>query len=171
MTEDEVIRFVSSLPCVDALTAGEENGAPEVAWGDTFFFYDPHGDIPADRKLPFATIVTKDYPGFDSASNLNRPGVFRVNIAVGRRIYQDLFGHPPAAHADHHATYDYSAVDRLTPHPVYATQGWVSIVNPGETTTAQVRSLLTEAHARAAERHHRQRGNRTDGSVRPNRWN
>jgi hypothetical protein len=41
------------------------SGAPEVAWGDSFFFYDPDGDAPTDRRMPFATIVTNDYDGND----------------------------------------------------------------------------------------------------------
>jgi hypothetical protein len=158
MTEEAVIRFVSNLPGVTTVTAGEANGAPEVAWGDTFFFYAPEPATPSDQKFPFATIVTKDYEGFDTASNLNRPGVFRVNIAVGRTTYQEVCGHPPAAHAEHHADYDYSALDQLVPHPVYAVQGWVCIVNPGDATSEQMRSLLTEAHARAAQRSRRRAG-------------
>jgi len=153
MSEEDIIRFASGLPGVEVVTASEANAAPEVAWGDTFFFYDPDGDIPTNRRLPFATIVTKDYPGFDTASRLDRPGVFRVNIAVGRHAYQDLFGHPPAAYPDHQASYDYSAIDQPVPHPVYARQAWISILSPGEATADQLRSLLTEAHARAAARH------------------
>jgi hypothetical protein len=157
MTEEEVIQFVRELPGVDTVTASEANGAPEATWGDTFFSYDPDGDTAADRKFPFATVVISDYPGFDTASDLNRPGVFRVNIAVGRDTYQELLGHPPAAHAQRQAGYDYATLDRLLPHPVYASQGWVSVVSPGEATTEQVRSLLAQAHSRAAERHHRRR--------------
>jgi hypothetical protein len=155
VTENDIIRFVSDLPGVAVMRAGEADGAPEIAWGDTFVFYDPNADLPPDRKLPFATIVTKDYPGFDTASDLNRPGVFRINIAVSRRIYQDLIGHSPAAFPEHRASYDYSALDTVVPHPVYATQGWVCVLNPGAATEAQVRVLLTEAHARAAARHGR----------------
>jgi len=81
--------------------------------------------------------------------------VFRVNIAVGRRTYHDLFGHPPAEHTDHHADYDYSALDQPIPHPVYARQAWISVLNPSEATTTQLRSLLIQAHARAAARHRR----------------
>jgi hypothetical protein len=153
VTEEDVIRFVAGLPGVEVVTAGEENGAPEVAWGDSFFFYDPDGDTPADRRFPFATIVTKNYPDFDTASDLDRPGVFRVNVVVGRQAYRDLFGHQPAEHADHQASYDYSALDRVIPHPVYARQAWVSVLNPGEASTEQLRSMLAEAHARAASRH------------------
>lgn len=155
MTQDEIIAFVTSLPDVVVVTASEANGAPEIAWGDTFFFYDPGGDTPADRRMPFATIVIKDYDGFDTASNLNRPGVFRLNIAVGRAVFEELLGYPPAAHADQSQRHDYTAVDQIMPHPVYATQGWVAIVNPGEVTAAQARALLADAHAQAARRHRR----------------
>ena len=152
MTEDEVIEFVSALPGVVAMTAGPESGAPESAWGDSFFFYDPAGDTTKDRWFPFATIVVSDYPGFDTASDLNRPGVFRVNINVGRAGFGELIGYPPAAHADNAKDFDYTAFDQLLPHPVYATQAWVSILNPDETDDL-ARRLLTQAHARAVDRH------------------
>lgn len=157
MTQDDITAFVTGLPGVVAVTASEASGAPEVAWGDSFFFYDPDGDAPADRRMPFATIVTQDYDGFDTASRLNRPGVFRLNIGVGRTAFEELLGYPPAAHADRSARIDFTAFDRLIPHPVYASQGWVAILNPGETTAALACSLLGDAHARAVQRHHRRR--------------
>jgi len=153
MTQEEIIAAVGALPGVVVLTAAAENGAPQVAWGDTFFSYDPDGGGPANSDFPFATIVTQDYPGFDMASNLDRVGVFRLNIAVGRDAFRDLLGYPPAAHAQHHADIDYSAGDELLPHPVYAAQGWVSIVTPGSRTTEQARTLLALAHGRASARH------------------
>ena len=152
MTEDEIIEFAAGLPGVDVLTASEGNGAPEVAWGDSFFYYDPDLDIP-DESFPFATIVTKDYPGFDEASNVNRPDVFRLNVSVGRRRFAELFGHQPAQHGEHSAAFDYAAMDTVFPHPVYAKQGWVSMLNPGERTSDQARALITESHRRAAARH------------------
>lgn len=153
MTEDDIIASVTSLPGVVAVTASGANGAPEVAWGDSFFFYDPDGDTPADRRMPFATIVTKDYDGFDTASNLNRPGVFRLNVAVGRTAFEELIGYPPRAHAAQSARFDYTAIDQLIPHPAYAPQAWVAILNPGETTATLACSLLTDAHIRAVQRH------------------
>ena len=94
MTEDQLILFIAGLPGVVAVKASEAGGAPEVAWGDSFFFYDPEGDVPAERRLPFATIVTKDYDGFDMASNLNRHGIYRLNLAVGRVRFGQLVGYP-----------------------------------------------------------------------------
>jgi len=105
--------------------------------------------------MPFATIVTSNYDGFDTASDLGRPGVFRLNVAVGRARFEELVGYPPSGHAERSAGHDYAAVDQLLPHPVYGARAWVSIVNPGERTGAQARTLLAEAHARAVGRHRR----------------
>ncbi|MEV5708440.1 DUF6194 family protein [Actinoallomurus sp. NPDC052274] len=159
MTEDEIIQFAAGLPGTVAVTAGEDTGAPEAAWGDTFISYDPHGDASADRWQPFATIVIKDYEGFDTASDLNRPGVFRLNIAVGRKRFEELLGYPPAAAAEHRAGVDFTVADRLLPHPAYAVQGWVCVLNPGEATAPLARTLLEEARDRAAERLERTRPN------------
>lgn len=158
MTEDDIITFVSALPGTVVFTAGPDLGSPEVAWGDSFFFYEPDGldHVPADGRLPYATIVTKDYQGFDTASRLDRPGVFRLNVAAGRVAFERLVGYPPAAHAAHHEAVDYAALDRLVPHPLYAAQSWVCILNPGA--AASTRELLSEAHARAAKRHRRPSG-------------
>jgi hypothetical protein len=155
--ETDVVELVQRLPGVQVVRAGRDNGAPEIAWGDSFFFYDPAGVGGAAQRLPFATIVTKDYGDFDDASDLDRPGVFRVNVDVGRRGFEDLFGYPPASHDERPAEDDYAALDRLLPHPVYAGQGWACVLNPGPATASQLESLLTDAHARAAE-HYRRRG-------------
>ena len=43
------------------------------------------------------------------------------------------------------------AFDRLFPHPVYAAQRWISIVNPSETTWREVLiPLIALAHDRLA---------------------
>jgi Family of unknown function (DUF6194) len=139
MTPEDIIEFVSGMPGVSTLTASADNGAPEVAWGDSFFTY-------ADEQLPFATIVVTDYPGFDTASDLDRPGVFRLNIAVGRARFAELLGFPPAAVPD---GIDYTVLDHLLPHPVYASQSWISVLNPGRWALP----LLADAHARAAARY------------------
>ena len=144
---------MTGLPGVVAVTADEASGAPEVAWGDSFFTYDPGGDTPS--RMPFATIATKDYAGFDTASHLDRPGVFRLNVAVGRTRFEELAGYPPAEHAGRSAGVDHTAIDELIPHPAYATWSWVAILDPGEATGALTCSLLTDAHGRAARRHRR----------------
>lgn len=140
---------MAGITDVDVLTAGPENGAPESAWGDVFF---STAGVPAEQSFPFATIVVSDYEGFDSYSDLNRPGVFRLNIGVGRRAFAELFGFGPEAFPVHAGDYDYTGFDVLVPHPVYATQGWASIVNPGERTRERATQLLVAAAERAAVR-------------------
>src|SRR5215211_7175937 len=156
VTETEIISYVGGQSGVVTLTASEENSAPEAAWGDTFCYYDPEGNRPENQ----ATIVTHDYAGWDTESHLDRQGIFRVNIAVGRSGFEQLLGYPPAQHEAHHNDFDYGATDVLIPHPIYASQGWVSILNPGERTSAQLKLLLDNAHRLAVERHLRRQATR-----------
>jgi Family of unknown function (DUF6194) len=116
--------------------------------GATFFFYG------TERMLPFATLMTKD-DVYDRASNLDRPGVFRLNIGVARDTYRALFGPAPARAGAGGAVdsgHDFTALDQLMPHPVYAPQSWVCVLNPSETTFEKVKPLLAEAYALAVKR-------------------
>jgi hypothetical protein len=157
MDEAAIIDYVSGLSGVVTFTASEENDAPASAWGDTFFFYDPEGKLAENQRLPFATVVIHDYVGWDTESRLDRDGIFRVNIAIGRSSFEGLLGHAPKEHATHHDEFDYAAQDVLLPHPTYASQGWVSILNPAERTSAQLRELLESAHGLAARHYARRR--------------
>ena len=136
--QDAITRWITTaLPRVETVVGSREAGSPVVAWGDTFFFVGP------ERRFPFATIVTKDYGDFDNASNLNREGVFRLNIGVGRPTFERLVGSTIDP--------DYAVFDRILPHPVYAKQRWISILNPSDATFRDVVTpLLVEAHDRLA---------------------
>ena len=94
MTIDEIISFVEGLDGVLTLRPGPGDGSPEIAWGDMFFYYAPNEVVPQNTQ-PFATIVTKDYPG-DDKSELDRPGAFRVNVAAGKEAFVRWTGHSPA---------------------------------------------------------------------------
>jgi hypothetical protein len=137
--------MADALAGVDVLIGSAEDGSPEIAWGDTFFFYNPDRNLGSGRRFPFATIVNKDYGAFDNASNLNRPGVYRLNIGLGRTTFASLFGDA----ADH----DFTVLDRLMPHPVYGPNHWVSVLNPSDETFNAVKPLLAEAHTRAVSRY------------------
>jgi hypothetical protein len=134
-------------------------GVDRIVSGDgTFFIYDPDRDLDPARTFPFATLVTSD--AYDQASNLDRPSVFRLNVGVSRETFNALFGADTAApDADETAetSYDYTALDRLMPHPVYAREHWVCVLNPSTETFESVRPLLAEAHARAVRRHRNSR--------------
>lgn len=146
LDQDAVIQYISTeFQGVDVQVASREDGSPEIAWGDAFFFYNPDPNH-RERKFPFATIVTKDYADFDAASNLNRPGVFRLNIGVDRETFQSKFGNDVSS-------FDFTALDLVMPHPVYAKQHWICVLNPSQKTLEDVHSLLAAAHAVAVRKH------------------
>jgi hypothetical protein len=154
MDQTRIVRYITDTFAGVAVVAPNEG----IAAGDTFFFYDPHG-TPDAQRFPFATIVTKDYGEFDCASQLDRPGVYRLNIGVSRATFQRLFGSPPRADAAGGDTgspdpaYDFAALDELLPHPVYAPQSWVCVLNPSEDTFRRLQPLLGEAYDRAVRRY------------------
>ena len=108
-----------------------------------FFSLDPEKHWPN-----YATLVTTDE--HDDASDLDRPGAFRLNLGVDRETFDRIASAAPEP--------DYTAVDRLLPHPVYGQQLWISIVNPSEETFREtVIPLIALAHDRLASvraRHH-----------------
>ena len=132
MNQTEVETFITSL----------ENIQQEEAYGYLFFFV---GD---DHRLPFVTIANSD-SDYDSVSNLNRDGVFRINIGVSRKTFNNLIGE---AHAE---PIDYSVLNTFLPHPEYAKQNFVCILNPSGKNVETTKQLIMEAHSIAAIRLHR----------------
>ena len=111
--------------------------------GTSFFFTDP------EHKFPFATMVTNN--AYDDGSDLDRPGVYRLNIGVGKATFQRIFG---ADGAD--GRYDLTALDTLMPHPDYGRMYWVCMLNPSaERFAAEVQPLLAEAYALSIVRYGR----------------
>jgi Family of unknown function (DUF6194) len=100
--------------------------------------------LDAEKHWPnYATIVTTDEHDEGAPSNLSRPGVFRLNIGVGRETFERLVGGTVEP--------DYAAFEQILPHPVYAKQLWISVLNPSDATFRDVvMPLLTEAHDRLA---------------------
>jgi hypothetical protein len=126
MTETSVSQYITD-------TFAEVETAEN--FGYVFFFYR------SERKLPFASIAASDND-YDRVSQLDRPGVFRLNIGITRQTFQSLFG----AEAVDLSRYDFSALDRIMPHPDYAVQHYVCVLNPSEPTFEQVKPLLAEAY-------------------------
>ena len=147
MSIDDIIGQVTSFDGTLAQRPQDGDGTPEIAWGDVFFFYTPDGTIP-EATQPFATIVTKNYPG-DELSQLDPVDRFRVNVATGRDVFVEWTGHDPREPA---GEVDYAAVDVVMPHPVYGEVGWLSVVNPGPATDDAVRDLLRRAYELARGR-------------------
>lgn len=118
---------------------------PEVGtaqnYGYTFFHYG------SDLKRPFATMASSDNE-YDRISNLDREGVFRLNIGVSKSSFQALF----ANDAIDVGNYDYTALDCFMPHPEYAAFHFICVLNPGEATLEKVKVFLAEAYELARQR-------------------
>lgn len=148
MEQEDIIRYVEeTFSGLDVLRPDDGPGAD-----DTFFYYAPRRDLDPARRMPFATIVVKDYRGFDESSRLDRPGVFRLNVGVRRDTFRALFDRPAnggeAAGADH----DFAALDRIMPHPAYGDRWWICVLNPSPATFDAVKPLLADAYAKVAAR-------------------
>lgn len=143
MEATEVIQTITAYEHVEHVEAE----------GNHFFFYDPGPHLGANHRLPFATLVTSD--AYDRASQLDRPGVYRLNIGLTPETYRRLFGTPPAATREMNVVdtgHDPTILDELMPHPVYAPLFWVCVLSPSATTLETLRPLLEEACTVAARR-------------------
>ena len=119
-----------------------------AADGNSFLFVVPDDGRPPDHRFPFVTLVTNDL--YDQASDLDRPGVFRLNIGISKATYRTLFGAATGDLGD--AGYDPTTLDRLMPHPVYGRQHWVCVLNPGDAMLDAIGPLLVEAYQLAGTR-------------------
>jgi hypothetical protein len=136
MNESSVVDYITKIfPGVETTEA----------FGYTFFFYK------TERKLPFATIASSDNE-YERISNLDRPGVFRLNIGISRKSFQALFG---TSKVDV-SSYDFTALDVIMPHPDYAPQNFICVLSPSEATFERIRPLLAEAYEIAVRRYKRQ---------------
>jgi hypothetical protein len=136
MNETSVADYITStFPGVEVTTA----------FGYTFFF---HG---SDHRLPFATLASSDNE-HDRVSNLDRPGVFRLNIGVSKETFHSLFG----VTAVDPSGYDFTLLDVIMPHPHYARQYFICLLSPSDATFDRVRALLAEAYDLAVRRAARQ---------------
>lgn len=149
MTIDDIVEFVTGLGSVVAQTPSEGDGTPELAWGDSFFYFSPDGTVTATQ--PFATVVTKTYPG-EEASRLDRPGAFRVNVAAGRELFAEYTGFAPR---DLPESTEPTVDDSVIAHPTYGSLAWLAVVNPGPATEDDVRRLLRSAWESARARYER----------------
>ncbi|HUR61653.1 MAG TPA: DUF6194 family protein [Candidatus Thermoplasmatota archaeon] len=120
--------------------------------GSLFFIHDPRRDLPPNRQVPFATLTVSDK--YDPGSDLARRGYFRLNIGVRPGTYQARFGALPPFPKDGGIVpgHDYTRVDTLLPHPIYAAMGWVCVVQPSPATWEQAKPMLAEAYALANQR-------------------
>ncbi|WP_406689546.1 DUF6194 family protein [Saccharopolyspora sp. ID03-671] len=141
MSMDQILEAVRGFDGVLELAPAEGGEFPEIAWGDHFFYYAPDGAVPW-REQPYATVITKNYPG-DDRCDLDDPDRRRLNVHLGRAVFTELTGEDPRGEP---AETDLTATDVVFGHPLYRAMGWVSITNPGVRTRALAIRLLRQAH-------------------------
>jgi hypothetical protein len=123
---------------VEAFVASMQDVQRKDNYGYVFFFV---GD---DHLLSFVTVANVDNE-WDNVSNLNREGVFRINIGISRETFDTLIGEPSEP-------VDYSVLNTFLPHPEYAKQNFICILNPDGENAEKTKELIREAHAIAAKR-------------------
>lgn len=155
MSMQQILTAARSLDGVFELAPDRGSEYPEISWGDFYFYYAPEKTVPGARQ-PYATVVTKDYPG-DESSRLRAPDRWRLNIHTGSSIFGELIGCAPDEIDQ--LEFDLSADDVFNPHPLYGAAGWVCVVNPGTATSERAVELLRGAHDADRRRfERRQRG-------------
>ena len=143
MTPDEVLKY-----CLENL----EGTVLVNSWGERGIFYNP-GNV-LKRGVYVLTVKEKDGDN-DKSSNLDRENVYRVNIGVRKKTFIERFGDVPKRPAKGctvDADYDFSAIDRIIPHPVYAWMGWICSLNPSKETFEELKPLIQEAYEYAKEK-------------------
>lgn len=110
--------------------------------GDLFAIYDPDSTYEQQPRQGWATVVTSNAD--HSASDLDHPGVYRLNIGLPRDRFREL--------VDPTAEHDTTTMDVLLPHPIYGGQNWVCVLNP-DRTWPLAQQLLAEAHAFAVRKY------------------
>lgn len=112
------------------------------AYRERSFFYNPDGSLP--KGIYLATIKESDGPN-DKASHLDREGIYRLSIGIGKKHYQNLFGNVPQRPAKGgivNLDYDFTSLEIFMPHPIYAWLGWIGINNPDNSNMDLLKHLL-----------------------------
>lgn len=148
MNEKEIINY-----CLKNLT-----GTVLVeSWGEKGIFYNPDGRF--KRGVYVATLKSKNGDN-DRVSNLDRVGIFRLNIGVRKSTFINLFGQMPkrpAAGGVVLLPVDFTEIDKILPHPVYAWMGWICILNPSPKSFEEVKPFLQEAYDYSKEKYSRKK--------------
>ncbi len=110
---------------VDKITTEFKGVIPKSSWGETSLFYNPGKVLP--NGVYFCTIKEQNGDN-DKSSQLDRDGVFRLSIGIGKETFENEFGSRPQRPAkgciidtDH----NFSALNELMPHPIYGWMAWV----------------------------------------------
>ena len=143
MTAEEILNY-----CLENL-----DGTVLVeSWGEKGIFYNP--DYVLKRGVYILTVKEKDGDN-DKGSDLDRENVYRVNLGIRKKTFTELFGavpKRPSAGRIVDMNYDFTALDKMLPHPVYAWMAWMCVLNPSEQTFEKLKPFIKEAYEYAKEK-------------------
>ena len=118
-------------------------------WGETSLFYNPGQRF--SRGVYFATVKTKDGPN-DKGSNLDRDGVFRLNLGLDKVDFLSLFGPPPSRPGKGETIegpWDFATLNQIMPHPIYGWMSWIAVLNPDEAVFSDLLLLAERSYSKA----------------------
>lgn len=121
-------------------------------WGERGLFYNPGGKLP--KGIYLLTFKEHDSPN-DSASNINRGGLYRLNLGISKQSFTKLFGaipQRPLAGQIVQTGHNFQEIDIITPHPVYGWMAWIAVINPSEETFNVLKPLIEESYRAAVKK-------------------
>lgn len=122
------------------------------SWGETSLFYNP--DQSRVNGTYFLTIKENDGEN-DKSSKLCRDGVFRLSFGISETSFIARFGAKPVRPNKGgiiDGNYDFSALNYLTPHPIYGWMKWVAVLNPKDKILKEIWPLVNESYAIAVNK-------------------
>ena len=144
MTADRILKY-----CLREL----EGTVLVDSWGERGIFYNPANKL--KRGIYILTVKEKDGEN-DNSSRLNRENIYRVNSGVRKHTFEKLFGTIPKRPAKGGIVdmeYDFTTLNQILPHPVYAWMGWICTLNPSESTFDRLKPYILEAYEYAKKKY------------------
>lgn len=127
------------------------------SWGEKGIFYNP--DRKLKRGVYILTVKEKDGEN-DRSSDLNRENIYRVNLGVHKETFAEMFGALPKRPEKGGIVdmpYDFTEINNIIPHPVYAWMGWICVLNPTEMIFEELKPFIQEAYKYAREKYEKKK--------------
>ena len=148
MKSDEILQY-----CLENL----EGTILVNSWGEKGIFYNPNNTL--KRGIYILTIKEKDGEN-DKGSNLDRENIYRVNVGIQKKTFINLFGEIPKRPSKGcivDMEYDFTSIDKIIPHPIYAWMGWICCLNPTKKTFEKLKLLILESYEYAKEKYRKRK--------------